>query len=145
MLQDPQARAGFCKEDGAGVVNGQMGRAFGKLARACACMCRSIACRQRQVDPAHHAGILLLDHSRFLDASERGIPRTILNACFLLKKGKISPELCYLTEEQSFLGEPMREHVHTVLYTSLLRTETVPVKSLSSPSLQPLLPDDRRN
>lgn len=37
-------------------------------------------------------------------------------------------------EEQSFLGEPMREHVHTVLYTSLIRTETVPVKTLAHPS-----------
>lgn len=40
-------------------------------------------------------------------------------------------------EEQSFLGEPMREHVHTVLYTSLIRTETVPVKTLANPSNLP--------
>lgn len=54
--------------------------------------------------------------------------------CFLLKK-QINPELCYhLMEEPSFLGEPMREHVHTVLYTSLIRTETAPVKTLAHPS-----------
>lgn len=36
--------------------------------------------------------------------------------------------------EPSFLGEPMREHVHTVLYTSLIRTETAPVRTLALPS-----------
>lgn len=146
MLEDPKARAGFffgkryivlCKEDrDLGVeegMNGQMGRAFGKLARACACVCRGIACRWRQVDPAHHAGLGLL-HPPFLISRCRRKGHSMNNIESTLSLGKISPEPCYLMEELSFLGEPMRERVHTMLYTSFIRTETAPAKTPAYPS-----------
>lgn len=121
-------------------MNGQMGRAFGKLARACACVCRGIACRWRQVDPAHHAGLGLL-HPPFLISRCRRKGHSMNNIESTLSLGKTSPEPCYLMEELSFLGEPMRERAHSVVH--IIHQNRNSTCEDASPSLHPLPVDDR--